>query len=733
MAELQGTIRETPGQIAPADLANQIAVVGHFPALNSATPQIVPVRRFGDVRPLVGRGKGADLAGFMLRIAQEVNTPATVFCVPHPATIAGSITFDGQTGFGPAATLTATDTNPYDDAVVRVRIRSAGAPGVGTFELSTAYLVTRDSDGGAPSIEPLYDAPRTIPARTAAMITGTVDLTSLTYAKPAIVTGNIDLVNTAGLYGAGGTLAGAEFDITVDAAPLVTVTFGTGANAPLSYLDVLATIDAATIGIPSVTGNGFLQIDGVALSSGGSIVLAAGSPDALAVLGLGSGTTNGTAGTLDGLTVLYEGDATSGSQTWTIPTGAGAYASADALVAGGDALTGVDVSMFSARNFMRIGSATAGSASTFEISGGTALATLGLSVGSATGAESEFVIEHLGVKVTFVNGTYSSGYERVWTTKAPSCSSTDLVNAISALVAQEIRVGRVWCASDIALGSLSAFIQAAAGKVAELEAANDARFLHAGVMAPIAEADSDVRNAFVSAVAGDASVGRRVDIACRSGYMRPAVSSPDNTGSLLRSMGWAAAAIDAAYLLGSDRGQHDFGALRYLDYVPVHEDQAQVKMGQLRDQTADPRANVAQKWGDGYYFSGGFTLAPSASAYADQYVRDIILRVAQLVHAGLKTWLNKPALPLNSQGKLTDEGAGAVASTCMSLLSLLLPQPGAQTRPPPSLLTAARVTVDQTNIIGGPGGSQRMFADCIVQVQGIARSIRFTVGAGLVT
>lgn len=731
MAELVGNIQDTPGAIAPADLANQIAVVGYFPELDHTIPEIVPVRRFGDVRSFAGYGKGADLAGFMLRDAQEANTPATIYCVPHPPTVAGSITLDGQTGFGPAATLTATNTHPYDDATVKVRIRSSGGPGVGTFEVSTAFLVSRDIDGGAPSIEPLYEAPRTIPERTKASLVGTVDLTSLAYALPAIVTGTVDLVNTAGLYGSGGTLDGKAFDITVDGGSLVTVTFGTGINAPADYTDVLETINAAltVAGEASITSAGYLQLTSSAVSATGEIILAAGTPDALAVLGLTAATTNGTDGDLDGLTMIYEGDATSGSQTWTIPSGTSAYTDADEFIAALTARTGVDASLYSSANFLQVGSSTAGASSTFEVTGGTGRTALGLSIASATGADSEFVIAHLGCKITFPDGTYSSGYVRTWTVKAPGCSTTDLQNAVDALVAQEIKVGRIWCASEVALGSIAAFVQAASGKIAELEVANDAMFAHAAIMSPIGEADASVRNAFISGVSGDANVGRRVDIACRSAYVRPAVSSPDRTGSLLRSQGWVAAALDASHLLGTDRGQHSLGPVRYVDYVPSPEDKAAVKMGQLKTETADPRANVLEKWGDGYYFAGGFTLAPTASSYADQYVRDGILRVAQLIHAGLKVWLNNPTLPLDAAGKLTDVGAGAVSSTCMSLLSILLPQPGAENSQP-SVITRALVVIDQTNNVNT---SQRLNATCIVQFPGIARSIRFNVGAGLIT
>lgn len=843
MAEISGSIVEVAGAIVPADLANTIAIVGYFPDLDSSIPEIVRVGRFGDVKTLAGYGKGADLAGFALREANERGNPATVYCVPHPATIAGSITDDSTSGFGPGVTLAAINTHPFDDATVKMYCSKAGILGVAEFQLSTAHSVTRDVGGGTPTITPLYEAARIIPAQRSAHLTGDVDLTSIVYALPAIVTGNIDIVNSTTLYGSAGTLAGKEFDIDIDGGGAVTVAFGTGVDAPASYLDVLAEIAAVTNdSTPSVTNLGYLRLTGAALSTAGSIVLMLGTADALVVLGLtaatkanvrgnvdvtafnynagaaldtltfivdedtaaaqtvtfdntitnstlllaalnggttnltfsidssnfllvesdtygngstialgagtahtallgtpvttspGTGTTSGTAGALDGLTVIYNGDATSGSQTWTMPTAGSAYASAAALIAAGTARTGVDASLYSSANYMRIGSSTLGDASTFAITGGTALTALGLSVASATGAASEFEIDHLGVKLTFAAGTYSVGYTRTWTTKAPACTTTDLQNAITALVSQEVQFGRIVCASNVPLGQLAAFIQAAASSVGVLEGANDARYPHAHIMAPFNEADIDVKTAYISAVGTDVNVGRRVDLAARSAYVRPAVSSPNNTGSLLRSAGWSAVARYASLPLGSDVGQYKSGPLSYVDYAPAHEDAASVKMGGLRTAEVTPRALVFQRWGDGYRFDGGYTLAPRASAYADQHVRDGILRVAQLTHVALIQWLNDPRLPLDSTGKLTESGAGAVSTTVLALLSpLIAPQGASDEQKTTYLLDNVRVSINRTDPIGGPSGTQRIKCDVVAQFKGIARAITFTVGAGLIT
>jgi hypothetical protein len=841
MARITTTVVDRPGRASPAALANTLAILSWYPGITS----ILSAQRLGDVAALGLWGKGADLGAFALREADERANPSTIYFVPVEASIIGTIVDNGATGFGPTQTMAASGdhAHPYDDAIVKVRIRDAGIPGVATFELSTAYSVTRDPNGGNPSITSLYEAAQNIPEETSAFVAGTKNITSIVYAKPAIATGTIDVVASTTLYGSSGTLAGKEFVIDPDGAGDTTVTFGTGVDAPASYVAMLDFIndELAGMAVASVTSEGTLRLTGVELSSAGSINFTAGSPDALALLGLtaatsasvqgnanittfnfnsgvaldgltviidedtttaqtvtfsnavanstqmlselnvgttnitwslngsflvatsdtlgpgstislGSGTahsvligtptivspgtgTVGTAGALDGLTVIYEGDATSGSQTWTLPSAGSAIDSYTSLLAVAEALTGITASAYSAASFLRIGSETLGEDSTFAITGGNGLTALGLSIGSATGAASEVVIEHLGVVITFPQGTYSSNYERTWTLKAPSCSITDVQTAITTMVAQQIKVGRIVCPSYVPIGNVASFIQGAASKIGLLESANDAQFAHFAFGAPIDESDTAVKTAYVSGVAGDKNVGRRVDLATRIEYVRPARSSPNNTGSLKRSAVWSLAGRYASLPLGSDVGQHNVGPLPYVDYAPVDEDAATVKHSALRIDTADPRAMTLQQWADGLYFTAGFTLAPSASAYADQYVRDIALRVAQLIHAAMRPFLNDPTLATDPvTGKLTNEGAGTISAAGMSaLVSLLPPENASEAARTIALLTSARVIANQTNVIAGLTGSQQLLVDVFFTTNGIARDIRITVGAGTFT
>jgi len=841
MAKIQTSIVDRPGRASPAALANTIAILSWYPGFSTITT----AQRLGDVSALGVYGKGADLGAFALREADERGNPATMYFVPCAISTNGSITDNGASGFGPTQVMAAagSHSHPYDDAVVKVRIRDAGIPGVATFELSTAYAVTRDVNGGNPTITSLYNPAQNVPEETSATLTGTRNITTIVYAKPAIVTGTIDVVASTTLYGSSGTLAGKDFVIDPDGAGNDTVTFGTGINAPASYSAMIISINSQLGGsaVASVTNEGKLRLTGSSVSTAGSIALGAGTSDALALLGFtaatkanvrgsvnvtsfnydtgtalsgltvivdensttaqtvtfggtitnatlllaalnggttnlrfwvdgsnllnvesdtlgtastislgsgtahtalfgtpvvtspGTGTTAGTAGALDGLTVIYTGDATSGSQTWTLPSGGSAVTAYTSLLALADALTGINAAAYSSANFLRIGSSTLGSSSTFSITGGTGLTALGLSVASATGAASEVVIEHLGVKITFPQGTYSSGYERTWTLKAPAHSITDVQNAITTMIAAGIQVGRIVCPSYVPIGNVAGFIQGAASKVGTLESANDAHFVHFAFGAPTDESDTAVKAAYVSGVAGDKNVGRRVDLATRIEYVRPARSSPNNTGSLIRSPLWSLTGRYASLPLGSDVGQHNVGPLPYVDYAPVDEDAATVKHSALRVDTADPRAMSLQQWADGLYFTAGFTLAPSASAYADQYVRDIALRVAQLIHVAMRQLLNDPTLATDpATGKLTDSGAGKVASTGIAVLSpLIAPKNATEEERARYLLTAARVEPNRDEVIGGPSGTQRIKLDVTFSVNGIARDIRITIGAGL--
>jgi len=725
MAEQQGSILEASTAAIPPDLANKVAIIAYCPSLDATIPQIVTAMSFGNVRAQAGYGYGCDLAAHGLRMAADLGNPATAFIVSHPATVPSSAALRTQTGFGPVVLVSKTDPDKeyHENADVRVRCTKTGAPGVAQIQIATEYIVRRDLDGGAPDIVPNWQTARVMPQRSKATIIGNVDLTTLVYAKPAYTFGSVDIITTAALYGASGTLAGKEFDLNMDGGGLVTVTFGSGASAPITYLDVLNTINLTALAdIASVDNLGRLNLTGIAVSGAGSIVLVAGSPNALTVLGLTAGTYNGSAGILDNKTIVYEGDATSGEQTYTFPQNGLAVLDATEARIALNALTGIDADLYTTHNYLRLMSATQGSSSALEIASGTALTVLGIEPASATGAESTIDIPHLGATLTFPAGTYTAGYETWHSVKAPLPSVDDIIDSIDALIDQQVQFGRVVIASEIPLVQLVATIQALDAKGTELESRLDAKFTHNfSIFAPIDESDDDVYAAITS------SPSRRVHVAARSGYFRPAIR-PVNSGAVVRSQGWHLTAMYMALPLGSDAGQRRSGRALNIDWINQDEQTATRRLAPPWQTSSLPSANVLEIQNQTFYFSGGYTLALPESWYHDAYVYDVVSRAAQVTHAALSIWLNDPSLPTKNGGRLSPEGAASVVASISSMLTPALRV--GQERP--LVNKAPRISVDTSEVILGPEGTKRIKASVTIEPLGIGRSITFTVGAGLI-
>lgn len=198
---------------------------------------------------------------------------------------------------GSSPTITKSGT-PKDSYSMIFEIMSDGTVASGSSSGSYRYSV----DGGD-----TYSAEIATPTATedtAATTTGTTDMT------------------TVGLYGGGGTLDGKEFDINVDGGGLVTVTL----TAPANSAAVLSAINTA-VGdtVATLSGTNRLVLTSTTDGGSSSIVLVAGTPDALAVLGLTAGTYTGddgeatvTLGDTGQTLVLPQGSYTDGdTYTWT--------------------------------------------------------------------------------------------------------------------------------------------------------------------------------------------------------------------------------------------------------------------------------------------------------------------------------------------------------------------------------------------------------------------------------
>lgn len=211
----------------PPDVSKIVATVAWCAAL--AADNVVQVDGLSGLKDAVGYGIGPECVARRVGISKSRS-----LLVPHNASTAGTISAVTQTGLGPLMTVAASNTHPLDDATVIVKCTKGGAPGVAEFAVSHGFNVI--SQGNTPR---LYGSSLLMPARTNATIVGTVNLSTITYAKPAIVTGTAD-VSDPTLYGSGGSLAGKTIIVDFDGGGANTYTIPSGASAPAS-LDALIT------------------------------------------------------------------------------------------------------------------------------------------------------------------------------------------------------------------------------------------------------------------------------------------------------------------------------------------------------------------------------------------------------------------------------------------------------------------------------------------------------------
>ncbi len=222
-----------------------------------------------------------------------------VYGVSLLGSIAGVLGVITQVGQGP--TITASGA-PYDSRAVAVRISTAGAGGSGKFQLSIASSVV------AGVASPLYGGQIDIPVAKAAGVVGTVDLTTLTYAKPAKQVGTVDMTSAA-LYGIGGTIGTKTVIDAANGGGGITATF---AN-PLSAQAVVDTLNAANPLLTwSVDQQNHLAVQTKLLGAAAEINITGGT--ALGALGLSVADVTGTAGAIDGLTLIVNSSPASSAQ-----------------------------------------------------------------------------------------------------------------------------------------------------------------------------------------------------------------------------------------------------------------------------------------------------------------------------------------------------------------------------------------------------------------------------------
>lgn len=217
---------------------------------------------------------------------------------------------------------------------------------------------------------------------TPATLAGTADLSAVTLATAASVVGTTDI--TAGaLYGGGGTLNGLTIIINVQGGGALTLTLSGVGNAA-SEAALLAAIQAEWPQLTAVQGGGggnkLVLTDTVV---GATSTFTVGAGTANTALGLSAVVHNGTAGTLDGqsLVLSFNGGANLTTTFTPATTMAGYLAQLNAVI-GLVALATEDPSV---PHHLSIATLLLGALASASVISGSAAGTLGLSVQTVTG------------------------------------------------------------------------------------------------------------------------------------------------------------------------------------------------------------------------------------------------------------------------------------------------------------------------------------------------------------
>jgi hypothetical protein len=701
------TIVEGPAG-PPPDVSRIVATLGWAPELAVASPdtEVAQVDSLLGLSDAVGIALGPEAVARRVRISRVRG-----LLVPHLASVAGIISAVTQVGLGPSVSVASTDTHPSDDSSVIIRIVDPGAPGVATYQVSTAYNVI-----GQGNIQRLYGPALVMPERAKATALGTVDLTTLNYADPAIKIGTAD-VSDPTLYGAGGTLAGLTLIMDVDnAASPVTATIGTGASAPANLDALIAQLNAAFLAAGATfdyTNFPYLRISGTDLGTTGELDITGGT--GLTALGLTVSTTNGTAGALDGLTLLMQAD-TGGAQTVTFGTGTSAQADADAVIAHISAATNITAALYSSRNLLQIVSDTQGASSTLAITGGTGRATLGLSIATAEGAEPAHEFTHLGITATFAAGTYRSASTYAFTTRAPRPSVSEVEDRLRELDAAGFAFGVVHIAPTFNAADALALAGALDTLGAEWEArAGNPRATRFVIGVDVDELDSVVK----TTLASGSFRSRRVDIAARGAYVTHGLVQ--GGGRALRSQSWSTADADALLSFFRDRGERRLDELRFgfpeVFAITTDENTATVKLVN----PTGPRFSVMVVGSPGFQFSGGYSFADASSAFTDSSVRNTTHVAFLAGYAQLALNENRTDLDTNADGTLTEASADIVASAVADAVADAIVPGGA---------TAVQASVD-TSIDFYT--TRKLKGSIKFQDRKPAREVEFSIGPGLIT
>lgn len=679
-----------------------ICVVGFCSAVQGGDPLDIqnPEMVFG----VGGYGPAPELAHNLSRIARTNQEGGrNVILLPITSAIAGSVSAVTQVGFGPAMTVAAVGSDPFDDADVQFKVREGGALGTATGQLSWTYAIAANG-----FLDRFFQDPITIPAQLPAMITGTASLATILYATRATVTGTAFLNNPA-LYGAGGTLANKTLNIDFDNSGVINFTFPAGgaANAE-DLIDQLATAFVAAGASWQISSERKLQIfGGAGAAPDGEIDIQAGTANS--VLGLTVAVTSGTDGALDGKTVELEAD-TGGPHivTFVHPI------SASEVIIEFQALAGVGAGSYSAQQLLRLTSDTLGPSSTIEITDGDALALLGLTVSSAVGLGSIVQIAHLGIALTFAVGTYESGTTYTFQTVAPKANLAGLQERIAKLAESGKPNTRFVVAQTYDVTTSRTIADGLENTLIDLAVADDPRVWSLILGMPLDESDSVIRTVFSS------FDSPYLDLSARSVGVQTSGPITPGGGATIRSQAWALANAYARNLFASDPGDHSQGACpEVLGMLNgnLFENNASTKMV---SPTGISFCVLTQGAGKRIHFEGGFTAASptgTLSTLRDTNARDAIFAAATIFVAYLDSLVNT-RVDRNADGTISAKEADRIDEGGEAALQPLINN---------KALVAVSVAVDRENAdtteITGEARGEPPF---------VARSVIFRVGAGFV-
>lgn len=615
MPSAQITLVEFGSAAVPASAARVVVKLGICSV--GSTNSVYAFGSSGPVTSALGLGPLTEATAQAVRISKQ-----RTLAVPLAPSIAGEIGPLVQTGTGPLLRLVGT---PWDTADVKIKITKSGSPNVGRFRVSASGTATGSQ------VTPLYRDEVVIPIRRRAEVTGTRDLSKLTYAKPASVTGNSDLTS-ANLYGSGGALDGKDIIAKIHAGnevrcPLV---------APQHPAGLLAQLNAAFPAcVFTLSTTSSLTWTTKECGEGAKIAIIGGS--ALTLLGFAPGNAAGTAGDLDGKDLaIREGE---GAEQAIVFVPAPARP-ADVIAKISEA-SGVVGEIVAPASKLRIASNTVGPTSMLAITSGAARDLLGLPIATVKGGEASYEIPGLGITIEFPVGAYVKDTLYAFATTSPSFSIEAVLVAIDKLVVAGVSFRLLHVVGELAdAAETRALAEALDTKIAELE--EKKRPIIAIIGAPLAETDEALAATF------EGFVSRRVCLCARGAWLRGGTQR----GSFLRSQSWAAAYKAAAFRYSSDLGNHDDKPLPEVDALPVDEALATVKLRAAR-------MTVMDTSGGGIYFARGLTMARETSHYRDLNVARVMIEAYLAGQPILDNEINNDP-PLQDDGTLDPTIAGAI-------------------------------------------------------------------------